>query len=93
MGKREEFLEIARSQIGYHEGYNNDTKYGKWYGLNHEPWCAMFVSWCSYQIGMDNIAFPRFAGCTTGFNQMSRSPWNITTKEHIIPEPRRFNLL
>ena len=90
MGKREEFLEIARSQIGYQEGYNNDTKYGAWYGLNNEPWCAMFCSWCCNEVGMLDVAFPKFAGCTTGFHQMS--DMGITTKEHIIPEPRRLNI-
>ena len=30
----------------YKEGLNNDTVFGKWYGLNHQPWCAMFVSKC-----------------------------------------------
>ena len=28
----------------YKEGPNNDTIFGEWYGLNHQPWCAMFVS-------------------------------------------------
>ena len=85
MSKRDEMVDIARSQLGYWEGPNNDTKYGEWYGLNYNPWCAMFCSWCSAQIGMDNIAFPRFAGCTTGFHEMQG--WGITTNEHIVPEP------
>lgn len=38
-------LEIAKAEIGYKEAGNNDNKYGKWYGLNNQPWCAMFVSW------------------------------------------------
>lgn len=84
MSKRNEIVEIARSQIGYQEGYNNDTKYGEWYGLNNEPWCAIFCSWCGDQIGVLDKAFPRFAGCTTGFHEMQT--WGITTNEHIIPE-------
>lgn len=90
MSKRNEIVEIARSQIGYQEGYNNDTKYGEWYGLNHEPWCAIFCSWCGDQIGVLDKAFPKFAGCTTGFHEMQT--WGITTNEHIIPEPRRLNI-
>jgi hypothetical protein len=35
----------AKKEIGAKEGENNDTKYGIWYGLNHQPWCGMFVSW------------------------------------------------
>lgn len=38
-------LSVARSQIGYREGANNDTKFGKAYGLNHQPWCGMFQWW------------------------------------------------
>jgi surface antigen len=44
-------IETARSQVGYREGRNNDSKYGRWYGLNHEAWCAMFVSWAFAQAG------------------------------------------
>lgn len=46
-----EVLKVARSQIGYREGRNNDTKYGRWYGLNFQPWCAMFVSWVFAKAG------------------------------------------
>lgn len=38
-------LRIARSQIGYEEGPNNDTKYGIDYGMNHVFWCQQFVWW------------------------------------------------
>lgn len=58
----EQFLAIARSQVGYVEkqsdkdlesfrgnpGNQNYTKYGQWYGLNPAQWCQMFVSWCAY---------------------------------------------
>ncbi len=44
-------IDVARSQVGYREGRNNDSKYGRWYGLNHEAWCAMFVSWAFAQAG------------------------------------------
>ena len=83
MSKRDEIVEIALSQKGYTEGPNNDTKYGAWYGLNYNPWCAMFVSWCADQVGILNTIIPKFAGCTTGFRIMT--DMKITTKEHIIP--------
>lgn len=58
----EQFLAIARSQVGYVEkqsdkdldsfrgnpGDQNYTKYGEWYGLNPAQWCQMFVSWVAY---------------------------------------------
>lgn len=84
MSKRDEIVAIALSQKGYKEGYNNDTKYGDWYGLPHEPWCAMFVSWCAYNVGIPENIIPKFAGCTTGFNQMT--DMGITTKAHITPD-------
>lgn len=38
--------------LGFREDNNNDiTPYGEWYGMNGQPWCAMFVSWCALQAG------------------------------------------
>jgi hypothetical protein len=54
-GSREEqardVVRVATSQLGYHEGTGNQTKYGAWYGLNGQPWCAMFVSWVFAKAG------------------------------------------
>lgn len=44
-------LRIARSQIGYQEGRNNDNKYGRAYGMNHVFWCQQFVWWVFRQAG------------------------------------------
>lgn len=40
-------LSLAKKQIGYKESPvgSNHTKFGVWYGMDHEPWCAIFVSW------------------------------------------------
>lgn len=40
-------LKEARSQIGISESpkNSNKTKYGKWYGLDGQPWCCMFICW------------------------------------------------
>jgi len=37
-------LALCASKVGYQEGTNNDTEFGKWYGLNNQPWCAMSAS-------------------------------------------------
>lgn len=50
--QRKDIIGVALTQIGYTEGPDNATKYGSWYQLNHEPWCAMFVSWCARQAGI-----------------------------------------
>lgn len=43
---------MARAELGYREGSGNRTKFGRWYGLDGQPWCAMFTSWCFHQAGM-----------------------------------------
>ena len=45
MKQVEAVLAVAAKEVGTKEGPNNQTKYGAWYGLDHNPWCAMFVSW------------------------------------------------
>jgi len=44
---REAALDLAVSQIGVHEDppESNHTKYGAWYGVDYQPWCAIFVTW------------------------------------------------
>jgi hypothetical protein len=43
--KVRDVVRVATGQLGYHERGDNLTRYGAWYGLNGQPWCAMFVSW------------------------------------------------
>lgn len=51
MATAQEFISVARSQVGYKESpaNSNRTKYGAWYGMDGQPWCDMFVSWCAEQ--------------------------------------------
>ncbi len=46
-------ISVAENEIGYEEKppNSNKTKYGKWFGLDGQPWCAMFVSWCYDKAG------------------------------------------
>lgn len=39
-------LKEALSHDGYVETGNNNNAFGKWYGMNYAPWCAMFVTYC-----------------------------------------------
>ena len=50
--QRDDIIGVAKTQLGYKEGANNATKYGTWYGLPNQPWCAMFISWCARQAGI-----------------------------------------
>lgn len=56
-------LNIARSQLGYREGPNNDTKYGTWYGWNFAPYCAMGISWSFAQAGALGLVYGKHAYC------------------------------
>lgn len=46
-----EVMAIAAKQIGYKESppNSNKTKYGRKFGLNGEPWCAIFEWWCGWK--------------------------------------------
>lgn len=44
-------VDIARAEIGQHDGTNHDNKYGIWFGLNHVQECGEFVSWCYAMAG------------------------------------------
>ena len=63
MSRREDLLAAAVSQLGYGEGPQNDTIYGRWYGMNNNPWCMMFVSWCAAQAGISTDIIPKMAYC------------------------------
>ena len=66
-------VDAALSQIGYQEknmdgspGRGNNTKFGAWYGMNGQPWCAMFVSWAADQAGILNDVVPKHASTSFG---------------------------
>ena len=65
-------VSFARKEVGFIEGPNNDNKFGTWYGMNHAPYCAMFVSWCFAQAGLSSIVAattPKgFAYCPDGLS-------------------------
>lgn len=48
-------LNVARSQIGFHEGASNENPYGDWYGVPNAPYCAMGISWCFAQVGLSHL--------------------------------------
>ncbi len=70
----EDIISVAETQLGYMEGSlegtvqgsNDCTKYGEWYGLNYNPWCAMFVSWCANEATVPTTVIPKHASCDVG---------------------------
>jgi hypothetical protein len=45
---RERALAGAIDWLGYKESpqNSNNTSFGSWYGVNYQPWCAIFVTYC-----------------------------------------------
>jgi CHAP domain len=45
---REQALDGATGWLGYTENPagSNHTTFGEWYGMDLQPWCAMFVTYC-----------------------------------------------
>lgn len=44
-------VRVAKGEVGTHESGDNHTKYGRWYGLDGQPWCDIFVSWVCHEVG------------------------------------------
>ena len=57
----DKFLSTAANQFGYAESGVNKTKYGEWFGMNGQPWCIMFISWCADQAGILGSVVPKAA--------------------------------
>ena len=71
-------LDIAASHIGYTEGTNNDTEFGKWFGLNHQPWCAMSASKIFFDAGKILTVAPKtkpkgFASCDEWLKYLTKN--------------------
>jgi hypothetical protein len=68
-------IKAAASDVGFKEGSNNDTKFGRWYGLNHNPYCDMGVSyWGDKSANADIVG--HFAYCPSHVNWFkSRGQW------------------
>ena len=48
MSQREDFVAVAKTEIGTIEGpKDNQTKYGAFTKANFLPWCGSFVMWCA----------------------------------------------
>jgi hypothetical protein len=52
---RQRALDGASRWIGYVEGPDNDSVFGSWYGANHQPYCAMAITyWYEVEAGGSN---------------------------------------
>ena len=93
MSQRNKILEIAAAQIGV-SAPSGDDKYIQWYNEKtgagfsmNVPWCAIFVSWCAAQAGVE--LYPLTASCTQGMNWFkARGQWK--ERGGYIPQPGDF---
>jgi hypothetical protein len=71
-----DIITIAKQELGYVETGNNNTKYGGWYGLQNNPWCAMFISWVFNEAGQIKYVAASskkgFASCAAGLNWFAK---------------------
>ena len=65
MATAKDILAVARRELGYTESPagSNRTKYGKWFGLDGQPWCMMFVQWVFAQAGATDLLPAMTASC------------------------------
>ena len=59
MSSAAKVLQIARAEIGTKESpaNSNKVKYAKEYGMNGQPWCAMFVWWVFKHAGCPELFY------------------------------------
>lgn len=76
-------LQVAAGELGVTElpSGSNRTKYGKWYGLDGQPWCMMFVQWCYAQAG-------RPLPCKTASCSTLLRWYRENRPQEIVKEPR-----
>ncbi len=72
--------DIAKS--GYREGANNATVFGEWYGMQNQPWCAMYISWCFKEAGLSELVAAQsekgFASCAIGLRWFTQNKQLVT---------------
>jgi hypothetical protein len=69
-------IELCEASVGYTEGTNNDTTFGKWYGLNNQPWCAMAASKMYFDAGIiKSVANSKkgFASCDAWLKYLTKN--------------------
>lgn len=60
-----DLIGVAVTQVGYYRAEYTETKYGIWYGYPKSAWCAMFVSWCADQAGINSKTIKPYCRCAT----------------------------
>lgn len=82
-------LALGITQLGTKESpaNSNHTPYGAWYGVDYQPWCAIFVTWCFEQAG-DSPSFvkgSRYAYVPYVVADARAGRYGLTTTDDPIP--------
>lgn len=87
-GTGSNIVAVAIEQIGYQEGPNQDTKYGKFTNTNHMSWCHAFITWCANECGyLDDGIMPKTALCEGGRQwYLSQNEYQPNDKNY-VPQP------
>lgn len=99
---RENIVAVAASQLGYHEsnsrkdlkgthkGKRNYNEYGRFYGYNGVPWCAIFVSWVARENGISRSVVPKYCAVRQYYsyyrNRGLTHNWNSVVKRRYLPQ-------
>ena len=94
----ENVVAVAKSQLGYTESTANYTvledgvtmkgytRYGAWYGMPYDDWCAMFASFCLHYAGVPQTSVPYASGCIYWVEQL-RDAGLYESAADCYPEP------
>lgn len=83
-------FDIALGEIGTQEYPPNSNlqKYGEWYNLNGQPWCAIFVSWCFNQAGI-----PLVLQDSKGYYNVPKGYSLLKQQDKIVDKPQPGDLI
>jgi hypothetical protein len=76
-----EVIKFCEASVGYTERPNNDTTFGKWFGLNNQPWCAMSASKMYFDAGMIGTV----ANTNKGFASCDAWLKYLTKNNQLVP--------
>lgn len=84
MGQRNDFIKVARAEIGVIEGpKDNETKYGAFTKANFLPWCGSFIMWCANEV---NLKLPNVVSTYKGAEAfIKKGKWELA--EEAVPLP------
>jgi hypothetical protein len=74
-------MALCEASLNYTEGTNNDTTFGKWFGLNNQPWCAMSASKMYFDAG----AIKTVASTKKGYASCDQWLKYLTKNNQIVP--------